>query len=387
MCRPSKNHSHFLFGVRGVGKSTLIRSILKDKNVYWIDLLSGEDEFKYIQNPDLLMMEIEALARQSRMPAWVVIDEVQKAPKLLDLVHLLIEKHKLKFVLTGSSARKLKRGGANLLAGRAFVNHLFPLVHLELGSDFELDEYLRWGGLPELYSDQMKKTEDKTRFLKAYVNTYLKEEILVEQIVRKIEPFHHFLQTAAQCSGDIINFSKIADDAGTDDKSVERYYQILEDTLVGYHLLPFHGSVRKRQIKSSKFYFIDPGIIRALRGDLGNKPMPSSYEYGNIFENFIVGEIFKLNSYYEKDYRLSYVKTKDGVEIDLVIECGSRKVICVEIKSGRVASLDGFKAQIDLAGDIGCPGLVVLSQNVKAMAGNGITVFPWKEGIRHIFER
>ena len=115
--------------------------------------------------------------------------------------------------------------------------------------------------------------------------------------------------------------------------------------------------------------------------------MPSSYEYGNIFENFIVGEIFKLNSYYEKDYRLSYVKTKDGVEIDLVIECGSRKVICVEIKSGRVASLDGFKAQIDLAGDIGCPGLVVLSQNVKAMAGNGITVFPWKEGIRHIFER
>ena len=384
-CSPSKNHSYFIFGMRGTGKSTLVRSVISKNKSFWIDLLSAEDEFKYLGNPDLLKNEIEAMSRKKLLPQWVVIDEVQKVPKILDLVHLLIEKYKIKFVLTGSSARKLKRGGANLLAGRAFVYSLFPFSYLELGEDFDLEKFLMWGGLPALYSKEMSNPSDKIRFLKTYVNTYLKEEILIEQIVRNIEPFHHFLQIAAQCSGDIVNFSKIANNAGTDDKSVERYYQILEDTLLGFYLLPFQRSMRKRLIKSAKFYLLDPGIIHALKNSLGNKPIPGSYDYGKLFENFIIMEIYKLNSYYEKDYRLSYIKTKDGVEIDLLIEVNPRKILCIEIKSGIVTNFDGFSAKLSLVKEIGSKELIVLSQNSKAMAEKNIRVFPWKEGIEYIF--
>lgn len=380
-----KKHSFFLFGMRGTGKSTQLRQVFSGPRIVWIDLLLAEEELKYRSNPDILKNEMTALIRNKRKPERVIIDEIQKIPSLLDVVHHLIENEGIKFALTGSSARKLKRGGANLLAGRAFVYHFFSLSYLELENDFNIDAFLSWGGLPALYGNKFKSIEDKNRFLKSYVQTYLKEEILVEQIVRNIDPFHSFLEVSAQMNGEILNFSKIAREANTHDKSVERYYAILEDTLLGFHLLPFHRSVRKQQVASSKFYYFDTGIVRVLRNHSKNKITPSTYEYGKLFESFIICEIYKLNQYFEKDYKLSFLKTKDGVEIDLIVEAPSRKRYCIEIKSGEIKNLPDFHSQYDLAKDIPGAEFLVLSQNKKAISDGKIHVMPWQEGIQKIF--
>lgn len=279
------------------------------------------------------------------------------------MVHHLIEEQKIKFALTGSSARKLKRGAAN----------------------FDLDSFLSWGGLPALFASDCKASEDKNRFLKSYIHTYLKEEILIEQLVRRIDPFHAFLQVSAQMNGEILNFSKIAREANTDDKSVERYYSILEDTLLGFHLMPHHHSVRKQQIASSKFYYFDTGIVRALKGNAGQMMAASTYEYGKAFEHFIITEIYKLNKYHERDCKLSFLKTKDGVEIDLIIGVSARKKYCIEIKSGNVKNLSDFNAQYKLALDIGARELIVISQNKKALRDGRVHVMPWQEGIKEIF--
>ena len=202
-----KSNSFFLFGARGTGKSSLLRAEFQDSNALWIDLLDPETESQFIASPNRLS---EQISQQRRTPEWVVIDEVQKAPKLLDIVHLEIERRKIKFALTGSSARKLKRGGANLLAGRAFLNHLYPLTHRELDSEFDLESTLAWGTLPKIY--QLNTNEEKSEFLKAYVNVYLKEEVLQEQLVRNTEAFRRFLPIAGQMNGKIINFNSIAKD-------------------------------------------------------------------------------------------------------------------------------------------------------------------------------
>lgn len=371
--------------MRGVGKSTLLRSVFNDSKTIWIDLLLAEHDFKYRRNPDILLAEITGQMKIDNRPDIVIIDEVQKIPALLDVVHHLIEKEKIIFILTGSSARKLKRGGGNLLAGRAFVFYLFPFSFLELGDGFDLDSFLSWGGLPALYATDLKEAADKTRFLKAYVHTYLKEEILEEQIVRLVEPFYAFLDVAAQMNGCILNFSKIARDAGTNDKTVERYYSILEDTLLGFHLLPFHLSIRKQQISSSKFYFTDNGVARALQGRFEPITRQSTYEYGQLFESFVISEIYKLNRTCEKDYKLSYIKTKDGVEIDLIVEIPSRKCYCIEIKSGVVQDLSDFKTQARLAEEISGSEFIVFSQNEKPLSCDGISVMPWREGVKMLF--
>jgi uncharacterized protein len=187
----------------------------------------------------------------------VIIDEIQKIPKLLDQVHLLIESCSVRFVMTGSSARKLKRGAGNLLAGRAFVYELDPLTSLELGSMFSLQESLELGLLPKLYQPSLSDPnlvwdlEQKHLFLKAYTRTYLKEEIQLEQEIRKIDSFRNFLDIAAQMNGRILNYAKTSRDVGVDDKTVYNYFKILEDTLLGFFLEPYHRSVRKRPAQCS----------------------------------------------------------------------------------------------------------------------------------------
>ncbi|MBD3347095.1 MAG: AAA family ATPase [Chitinivibrionales bacterium] len=381
----SKNYSFFLFGMRGTGKSTLLKHSFKDSNVFWIDLLLAEEDLKYRKNPDILKHEITALKNDNNLPQFVIIDEIQKIPALLDVVHYLIENEKLKFALTGSSARKIKRGGGNLLAGRAFVQNLFPLTHIELGKDFSLEKALAWGTLPALYNEQIDSQTDKTRFLKAYVYTYLREEILIEQLVRQIDPFYTFLEIAAQANGEILNYSKIGRSTGVSDKSVEKYYTILEDTLFGFHLLPWHSSVRKQQISSSKFYFHDTGIVRALQGQFSEISRKSTYEYGRLFESFIISEIFRLNHYTEKDYKLYYLKTKDGVELDLIVKKSPQDHLCIEIKSGEVNNLNDFNSQVTLSNAIPGSKFMVLSQNKKALSSGSITVYPWKAGLKKIF--
>ena len=305
----------------------MIQSLAFLKKARLIDLLKPYTEDRYRMNPELLEKEASALEPGE----WIVIDEIQKLPKLLDLVHSLIEEKKIKFALTGSSARKLKRGASNLLAGRAFNYRLYPFIQSELGNKFDLNQALAWGSLPKVLS--LESDEDKALFLESYVHNYLKEEIQVEQLVRNIDPFRLFLPIAAQMNGQLINYSNIADDTGVSYKTIETYFQILEETLLGFFLLPFGRSVRKVQKQSPKFYFVDNGIKRALEARLRSPLIERTSEYGNAFESWFIFECFARNQYFKKGYRFSYLRTKDDVEIDLIIQKPDGEEYLVEIKS------------------------------------------------------
>ena len=323
----SDQHSFFLFGARGTGKTTLLKKLFPKKHTLWIDLLSYQDEDRFSRNPDLLT---EILSEQQYQR--VIIDEIQKIPKLLDIVHLEIEKNKkIQFVLTGSSSRKLKQGGANLLAGRLFTFTLHPLTHIELKKQFQLNEVLQTGSLPSIIN--YKTLKDKSRYLDSYVQTYLKEEIQMEQIIRKVRPFKHFLEVAAQCNGHILNYSKIAKDINVDFTTVQNYFDILSDTYLGFYLNGFHRSIRKQINQAPKFFLFDRGIQRALLKTAHIPLEKRSYEYGKAFEHFIITELFCLNAYYETKFSFSYLRDKNGNEIDLIIQKPSGEEVLVEIKS------------------------------------------------------
>lgn len=290
-------------------------------------MLRDSDEDLYGRNPDELSNALE-----TKKFKRVVIDEVQKAPKILDVVHREIEKRKnLQFILTGSSARKLKRGSADLLAGRAFTYHLFPLTGEELGGNFSLKDALEFGSLPKLL--EYTEKEDKNDFLRSYVKTYLREEIQIEQLVRNLNPFRNFLEIAAQNNGKIVNYTKIAKDIGVDNKTVYNYFSILEDTLIGFFLPAFNRSIRKQQHEAPKFYLLDPGVARALAGVLRVELLPQTYAFGEAFEHWVVLECYRTNEYKNLDYKMSYLRSKSGAEIDLIIQRPGDKDLLVGIKS------------------------------------------------------
>nr|MBA3238584.1 ATP-binding protein [Parachlamydiaceae bacterium] len=223
-----KDHSCFLFGPRGVGKSTLVQHVFHDSFSVNFSLLKTEIRERFLRNPDELAQIVRALPEHI---THIVIDEIQKAPMLLDVVHDLIESTDKHFIMTGSSARKLKAGGVNLLAGRALVHQLHPFSVFEIEDKFSLEEALQWGLLPKIF--EYSDNDIKMRYLQSYAHTYLKEEIWEEQIVKNLEPFRRFLEVAAQTNGKIINYSNISRDVGANDKTIKSYYAILEDTLVG----------------------------------------------------------------------------------------------------------------------------------------------------------
>lgn len=378
LSKPVFSKSFFIFGARGTGKSTLLRQHFQNKAVFWIDLLDEEKLQTFFRHPR--RFEEEILAQTAD---WVVVDEIQKAPVLLDYVHRLIESHKIKFALTGSSARKLKRSAANLLAGRALVNHLHPLTFIEVGENFKLSDILQYGSLPEVLNS---KTEiEKKEYLRAYTRTYLKEEIREEQIVRKVEPFLRFLEVAAQSNGSILNYSKIARDSGVDSKAVERYFEILSDTLVGHYLEPYSRSLRKRQSQKAKFYFFDLGVKRALENTLNVDLNPSTYAYGRAFEHFFIVECMRLNDYFRKDYRFSYLRTKDDFEIDLIVERPGLKELFIEIKSTgaideiTVNKYKTFKRETKIR------ELWIVSNDGTIRKSGDIWILPWKEALHRLF--
>lgn len=371
----------FVFGARGTGKSTLIHTLFDSSKVLWIDLLTEEAEDRFGRHPDELTKHLEAASYD-----YVVIDEIQKAPKLLDIVHSIIEKKKKRplFILTGSSARKLKRDGANLLGGRAFTYVLFPFTHKELGKHFKLEEVLQFGSLPLTF--QFKTTEKKEIFLRGYVRNYLKEEILVEQLVRQIEPFKNFLEVAAQMNGEIINYTKIARDVAVSDQTVKSFYSILEDTLLGFSLMPFHRSIRKRQREAPKFYMFDTGVKRALSREITTPLHPGTSEWGRAFESFIVLELFRGCEYLQNDFRLSYLRTKDDAEIDVIMERPGKKELLLEIKSTNrvtdddVRSLKRFVADWDRPAEAQVWSLDPVEKRI-----DGIHCFPWQIGYDSVF--
>ena len=373
-----KSLSFFLFGARGTGKSTLLRDLFSPEEVIWFDLLDRDLESRLQRRPESLLEEIAGAARGSSKKTWVVIDEVQKIPALLDTVHQEIERKRFRFALTGSSARKLKRGGANLLAGRALENHLFPLTHRELKDAFDLNFILRWGSLPQVFGLDEAERKD---YLRTYVHTYLQEEIVAEQLVRKLPPFRAFLETVGTIAGKIINYSNIARDVGTDSVSIKSYFEILEETFVGFHLPAYHRSIRKRQRQNPKFYLFDLGVASGLRNQLNLPVEPRTFAFGDAFEQFVVTEIFRLNHYLRKDWRLSYLRTKDDAEIDLIIERPGHKTALIEIKSkDRVDSTD-ISSLSKLAKDFPRSESFCFSLDSRAKIIDGVACFDWRQGM------
>lgn len=328
MLKPSKTNSYFLFGPRGSGKTTWLKNLYSDPNSLYIDLLD-------IKTFDDLMLEphrFEALINSpENRKKRVIVDEVQKFPRILDTVHSQIQKSKRPFVLTGSSSRRLKQKGTNLLAGRAWVYHLYPLSSFEIGPEFDLKKALEYGGLPDAYL--ATSSLDAREYLNAYVSTYLQKEIQQEQWVRNLEPFRRFLSVAAQMNGKVINKSKIAREVGVDDVTVANYFEILEDTLIGWILPAYHTSARKAHKLAPKFYFIDTGIKRALDRTLTVELLPQTIAWGDAFENWVLLEILKYSNYLRYDWDFSYLRTKDDVEIDLIVQRPGQKNLFIEIKS------------------------------------------------------
>lgn len=379
LVNPLKSNSFFIFGPRGTGKTTFLREFFKGDRTLWIDLLDPKEEDRLSRNPTELKNQI--LSQKDRIE-WVVIDEIQKVPVLLNLVHQLIEGIGMKFALTGSSARKLKRGSANLLAGRAFVNELFPLTHRETGESVDLMEVLKWGTLPKVI--QCETAEEKTEFLRAYALTYLKEEVWSEQLVRKLDPFRRFLEVAAQTSGEIVNFSNIAKDIGSDAKTVQSYFQILEDTLLGFMLEPYHRSVRKRQRQNPKFYVFDIGVKAALAHQITSEKHPGTYDFGKTFEHFVILEVIRLNSYLKKDFRFFYLRTKDDAEIDLILERPGMPVALVEIKSSERVDERDTRTLENFIKDLRPCEAFVFSRDPYPKQIGQVSCLPWQEGIRQV---
>lgn len=385
LANPLLSNSFFLFGARGTGKTSLLNELfgaLPSDETLRYDLLDPETEERLALRPALLSGAIRGKKKSPDHTLWVIIDEIQKLPILLNVVHSVIEDHDLagtRFALTGSSARKLKREGANLLAGRAFEYHLHPLTHLELSDDFSLSQALTWGTLPKV--TLLGSSREKSAFLRAYANTYLKEEIWAEHLIDKLEPFRKFLPICAQMSGEILNYAAIARDVGVQDKTIRSYYQILEDTLLGFYLEPYHHSLRKRQKKAPKFYLFDTGVTRALQGTLRAPLLPGSFDYGKAFEQWIVCECHRLSSYQEDDAVFSYLST-DSAEIDLIIERPNCPVALVEIKSGERTTLGDAKHLLGFRDDFANPLCMVLSQDPIEREEAGVLFMPWRQGLK-----
>ncbi|MEK6704864.1 MAG: AAA family ATPase [Bdellovibrionota bacterium] len=337
---PIKKKSHFLFGPRQTGKSWLLESQFPKAPTY--NLLLSDVFLRLSARPYLLREEIFAGIDTGSIDKSkpVIIDEIQKLPILLDEVHYLIEKTGLHFILTGSSARKLKRTGVNLLGGRAWTRHLCPLVSAEV-PDYDLNRILNYGGLPSIYLSEFPEED-----LRAYVGTYLKDEIVAEGIARNIPGFHSFLETAASSNGELLNFAAIASDSGVPARTVIEYYRVLEETLIGSVLEPFDGTKKRKAISTSKFYFFDIGVCNFLANSWPVKPRTPFY--GKALEHFIFLELLAYLEYKNDHRKLSFWRSTSNFEVDFVLGGDT----AIEVKSSDRISPRHLKGLHALAEDI-----------------------------------
>ena len=308
--------SIFLFGARQTGKSTILRQQFP-RSIY-IDLLDNSVKERYRRRPSLLY---EVLMEKAE-GTLVIIDEIPEVPDLLNEVHRLIVEKRLVFILCGSSARKLKRKGHNTLGGRAFPVYLYPFVSSEI-PDFDIDRAVTFGMIPPHYL-----AKNPSRLLAGYIDIYLKEEIKEEALVRNLDAFHRFLEVAALTDGEIVNNNNIAQDCGVHATTVNAYFDILEDTLMGYRIPAFRKVMKRRLVQAPKFYYFDIGVANHL---LHRKQLVrGTPEYGHAFEHFVIQELYAWLHYTHSDETLSYWRTYTGLEVDAVI--GDARV-AIEIKS------------------------------------------------------
>jgi predicted AAA+ superfamily ATPase len=378
---PVKTKSYFLFGPRQTGKSTFVKSLIRPKDLYF-DLLPQRTFLNYAKNPGRIREEILAHLGQYEGPLCI-IDEIQKIPDLLDEVHELIESKGVRFILTGSSARKLRRGGANLLAGRAYTYRLFPLTFTEIGSKFDLVKALRVGTLPVLWESG---EEDPHEFLRSYTETYLKEEVAAEGLVRKIGPFAQFLDIAAANDGETVNFNNIARECSVSVKTVQQYYQILEDTFLAFSLPAWAKSERRRLVSHPRYYFFDTGVTNVLAHTLTDELNPKVF--GRRFEQFVIGQFTAFIHYRRLDLQLYYWRTHHGAEVDVLLCKGNRIICAVEIKSSQNIARENLAGLMSFAADNARVPAYVLGrgQNVRQLKNN-ITVMNWDNFILERLEK
>ena len=361
--------SCFLWGARQTGKSTLLKDLFPDSPRY--DLLLSDEYGRLRTRPSLLREELLASPPGGKP---VVIDEVQKIPELLDEVQWLIVNSRLQFILCGSSARKLKRSGANLLGGRALRYALFPLVYPEIPG-FDLLRALNHGLLPRHY------LADKVQgLMEAYVGDYLKEEIAAEALTRNIPAFSRFLESAAFSNGELVNYQNIAAECGVSAPTVKQYFQILEDTLIARLLPSFQKRPKRRVIQAPRFYFFDLGLANFLlkRGTIA----PRSEAFGKAFEHFIYQELAAHSHYSGLHYPIAYWRTTSQLEVDFIL--GDHQV-AIEVKgTDQVASqhLKGLKA---FGEEYKTKSSIVVSLDAKPRAVNGIAVLPWETFLKRLW--
>jgi predicted AAA+ superfamily ATPase len=361
----SPSDSFFLIGVRGVGKSTWSRKNFP--SAHRVDLLDEGRYQRLLAEPSLFADELRGIRRGN----WVVVDEVQRIPGLLNEVHRFIEDRDLRFVLLGSSARKLKTGGTNLLAGRALWKTMFPFVPQELGTDFSLPSVLQYGSIPLIWAAREKK-----QTLESYVQLYLREEIKAEALVRNLPGFVRFLPIAALFHGQVINVSAIARDSGTARTTVSGYLEILEDTLLAYRLPAFESRLRVRERKHPKLYWIDPGLVRAVKKQLG--PV-SAEERGPLVEGWVLTLLRAYGQEAELLDEVSYWSPaqSSGMEVDFLLRRG-REYLALEVKSsGRFSRswLKGLKAIGELGGVV--RRILVYGGSESLKTEEGIEVWPF----------
>jgi predicted AAA+ superfamily ATPase len=356
-----KHRSVFLFGARQTGKSTLLRTNFPEAR--YVNLLAADTFRELSAKPEIL--------RQSLKPGdqLVIIDEIQKLPGLLDEVHLMIEEFKdRRFILTGSSARKLRRGGANLLAGRALTYHLFPLTWAEAGAE-KFEEKLLIGGIPSVL-DSSAPWED----LKEYVGTYLQEEIRAESLTRSIEAFSRFLSVAGLANGQQLNFTKIGNDAQVPARTVREFFSVLEDTMVGFQIPPYQKARSRKPVATSKFYFFDLGVAHALQG-VTELPVGTA-QFGAALEHLVASELRAYLSYRRRSESLTYWRTTSQLEVDFLVGDS----VAIEVKgSGRVSSSD-TKGLLALAEDISLKRKILVAMESTARTlESGVEVLPANE--------
>lgn len=358
--------SAFLFGPRMTGKTFLLRALPAALS---IDLLDPELELQLKQSPRLFWEQISAL----KAKAMVVVDEIQRVPALLDYVQKGIEEIQLLFVLSGSSARKLKRGGANLLGGRAKDLKLHPLTEEEMGEHFDIKEACQFGTLPKVAQFLAAHNKDEARsLLRSYATTYVKEEIQAEALTRNVGAFQRFLQVAVQGNAQVVEFANISRECSVPSSTVKEYYSILEDTLLGDFLWPWDRSERKKA--RPKFYFFDCGVARAIQNRLNDPPTPT--EMGSLFETWFVREIRRLRDYGDKAHEFSFWR-EGNHEIDLLIMGGRGPLLAVECKTGHdlisAQTVRAFRARFPKV------PLVVASLHDQAprRLKTGIDLLPW----------
>jgi len=356
--------SHFLFGPRQTGKTFLARRMLKNARFY--DLLDSSTYLALSQNPGRIAEEVSSLDR------IVVIDEIQRIPGLLNEVHRLIEERGIRFLLTGSSARKLRRGGVNLLGGRARTRHLHPLTYRELKGGFDLNRVIESGLLPSIYFSSNPGAD-----LKAYAGAYLQQEIVAEGAARNIPAFSRFLGVAAFCNATIVNFTNVANDAQVARTTVYEYFDILKDTLLLHELPAWRQSKKRKPIASSKYYFFDVGILATLQG---REFRPRTPEFGEAFETYLMHELICYRDYVSEE-PLSYWRSTSGFEVDFII--GDHTAI--EVKAKQNLSPVDLKSLNALSEEKKLKRYVCVSMEPRRRRIGDVIVLPYKEFLEELW--